>query len=63
MHRNTNEYHLREIFSNYGVVKHCSITKKTFPGGQPNTGFVVMSSEEEASLAIDYLDGSQIDGI
>lgn len=59
--RNTNESHLREIFSNYGVVKRVKIVRRDRTAISQGIGFIEMN-EEDADKAIDYLDGSQIDG-
>ena len=59
---NTNWNHLREIFGNYGVVKRVKIQRRDSTMISQGIGFVEMSSQEEANLAMDYLDGSQIDG-
>lgn len=62
MNRNTTEDHLREIFGNYGVVKKVKINKRDNTALSQGIGFVEMNTQEEADLAIDHLDGSQIDG-
>ena len=60
--RNTNEEHLKEIFGNYGVVKRAKINRRDNTAISQGIGFVEMNTEEEGALAIDHLDGSQIDG-
>ena len=60
---NTREEHLREIFSNYGVVKRVKLNVRDRTAISQGIAFVEMASNEEAMDAIDHLDGSQIDGM
>lgn len=59
---NTREEHLREIFSNYGVVKRVKLNVRDNTAISQGIAIVEMASNEEALDAIDHLDGSQIDG-
>ena len=60
--RNTKEGHLREIFGNYGVVKRVKVERRDGTAISQGIGFVELGCEEDANRAIEYLDGSQIDG-
>ncbi|KAK8803905.1 hypothetical protein WA588_005795, partial [Blastocystis sp. NMH] len=63
MTTNTKEGHLREIFGNYGVVKRVKVERRDGTAISQGIGFVELGCEEDANRAIEYLDGSQIDGV
>lgn len=62
MRRNTNEAHLREIFRNYGIVKRVRVNRRDGTAISQGIGYVEMSTKEEATTALEYMDGAQIDG-
>ncbi|KAK8825752.1 hypothetical protein WA577_000922, partial [Blastocystis sp. JDR] len=59
---NTNEAHLREIFRNYGIVKRVRVNRRDGTAISQGIGYVEMSTKEEATTALEYMDGAQIDG-
>ncbi|OAO11840.1 hypothetical protein AV274_6453 [Blastocystis sp. ATCC 50177/Nand II] len=60
---NTNEAHLREIFRNYGIVKRVRVNRRDGTAISQGIGYVEMSTKEEATTALEYMDGAQIDGV
>ena len=53
---------MREIFGNYGVVKRVKVERRDGTAISQGIGFVELGCEEDANRAMEYLDGSQIDG-
>jgi RNA recognition motif-containing protein len=53
---------LKSLFSRYGKIKHIKIIVEPTTNQSRGMAFVEMSSVEEASLAIEGLDGEVIDG-
>jgi len=58
----TTEDALRELFSQFGTVETVTIIKDKFTNRPKGFGFVEMSSDEEATAAIDGLNGKEVDG-
>jgi cold-inducible RNA-binding protein len=53
---------LRELFSQYGEVRQCIIVADRGTGRSRGFGFVEMSSDDEATIAISELDGYVLGG-
>lgn len=60
--RDTTEMGLRALFGLQGTVAEAKIVVDRETGGARGFGFVEMSSDHEASQAIDELDGCHVDG-
>ncbi len=58
----TNEDALRSFFSNFGTVESAKIIFDRDTGSSKGFGFVEMSSDEEASAAIDGTNGQELEG-
>ena len=58
----TNEDSLRAAFAQAGTVTSVAIIKDRFSGQSKGFGFVEMASDEEATKAIELLDGKELDG-
>lgn len=60
--RNVTEEHVREIFSHYGKLVACNLAVD--PRVQLPKGYAVVeyASNEDATRAMDYMDGAQLDG-
>ena len=56
------EDQMREVFAKHGEVKDVVIIKDKMTQRSKGFGFVEMSSDQEASNAIDQLNGKNIDG-
>ena len=59
---NTTEGDLQRLFEAAGRVMSCSIIMDKFTNKSRGFGFVEMSSQEEATKAINELNGKEIDG-
>lgn len=57
----TNEV-LNQMFSEFGVVKSAEVIMDNFSGRSKGFGFVEMENDQEAALAIEKLDGKEVDG-
>lgn len=55
------EEQLKNLFSQFGTVETVKIVKDGFDGRSKGFGFVEMSSEEEASLAAENLNGTEFE--
>ena len=53
---------MREIFRNYGIVKRVKVNRRDGTAISQGIGYVEMSTKEEATTALEYMDGAQIDG-
>ena len=53
---------LRETFSQYGTVQSATVIKDKISGRSKGFGFVEMSTDEEATAAIDKLNRSPFEG-
>ena len=53
---------VREVFEQFGTVKHVTIVTDRETGRSRGFGFVEMSSDEEARAAIDGLSGVELAG-
>ena len=62
MSYNTSEDELRTLFSEVGTVTDLVIIMDKFSGRPKGFGFITMSSEEEASAAIEKYDGKEVGG-
>ncbi len=58
----TTESDLRAIFEDFGQVDSVSIIKDRDSGRSRGFGFVEMSNESEAQMAIESLNGADLDG-
>jgi len=58
----TTEDSLKNFFSEAGNVESATIIKDNISGRSKGFGFVEMSSEEEATKAIEILKGKELDG-
>lgn len=54
--------HVKEIFSNFGHVKHVEIAIDKTVNLPRGFAYVEYESREDAEKALDYMDGGQIDG-
>jgi cold-inducible RNA-binding protein len=59
---NTSNEDLQELFGQAGTVETVNIVEDRDTGRSRGFGFVEMSSKEEASTAIEQLNGKEIDG-
>jgi len=50
---------LKEVFGKFGAVESATVITDKFSGRSKGFGFVEMSSDEEATKAIDELNGSE----
>jgi RNA recognition motif-containing protein len=57
-----NEDDLKLLFSPYGEVVSCTITRDKFDGASKGVGFIEMSNGNEAMEAIAMLDGKLVKG-
>ena len=62
LHYNVNEEELKEIFKEYGEVMSVTIITDKYTGRSKGFGFIEMLNDEEASKAIDNLNGTEIHG-
>ena len=53
---------LREIFGEFGTVEEAIVLTDKFSGRSKGFGFVTMSSDEEATAAVDGLNQKDVDG-
>ncbi len=60
--KSTNEDAVRRLFAVYGTVNSVNLLKDKDSGELRGFGFVEMSSEAEASEAIDLINGVELDG-
>lgn len=58
----TSEMQLEEAFSQYGTVLEATLMMDRMTGRPRGFGFVTMASEEEASAAVEGLNGASVDG-
>ena len=56
------EYDLKEIFEEYGQVSSAKIITDKFTGRSKGFGFIEMANSEEASKAIEELNGGELEG-
>ena len=54
--------HVKEIFSNFGNVKHVEIAIDKTVNLPRGFAYVEYENREDAEKAVDYMDGGQIDG-
>lgn len=59
---NTTDESLREAFSQSGTVESATVITDRMSGRSKGFGFVEMSTDEEASAAIETLNGKELDG-
>ena len=62
LHYNVNEEELKEIFKEYGEVMSVIIITDKYTGRSKGFGFIEMLNDEEATKAIDNLNGTEIRG-
>ncbi len=62
LHYNVNEEELKEIFKEYGEVMSVVIITDKYTGRSKGFGFIEMLNDEEATKAIDNLNGTEIRG-
>jgi cold-inducible RNA-binding protein len=58
----TNSQQLQELFAQAGTVESASVVEDRETGRSRGFGFVEMSSEDEASSAIQQFNGRELDG-
>jgi len=58
----TSQDAVREVFEEYGTVKHVTIVTDRETGRSRGFGFVEMSSDQEARAAIEGLNGTELAG-
>jgi cold-inducible RNA-binding protein len=58
----TTDQSLSEAFASAGTIVSAIVIKDKFSGQSKGFGFVEMSSDEEASKAIEMFDGKELDG-
>lgn len=58
----TTDSELSELFSQAGTVSSASVISDKFSGRSKGFGFVEMSTDEEATKAIEMLNGHEMDG-
>ena len=56
------EDRLEELFTEHGTVESARVITDKFTGRSRGFGFVEMSSQEEAQVAIDKLNGTDLEG-
>ena len=56
------EDRLEELFAEHGAVESARVITDKFTGRSRGFGFVEMSSQEEAQMAIDKLNGTDLEG-
>lgn len=56
------EHQLQEIFSPHGTVESAKVITDRMTGRSRGFGFVEMSSDSEAQVAIEALNGTQLEG-
>jgi RNA recognition motif-containing protein len=56
------EDQLKNLFTQFGTVDSVKIVKDTFDGRSKGFGFVEMSTDEEATLASENLNGTEFEG-
>ncbi len=59
---NTTDDGLREAFAQAGTVQSATVITDKFSGRSKGFGFVEMSSDEEATKAIEMFNGKELDG-
>ncbi|MCB9062183.1 MAG: RNA-binding protein [Halobacteriovoraceae bacterium] len=59
---NLQEQSLKDVFAEFGEVRSAKIIMDRDSGNSKGFGFVEMGSNDEAQLAIDNLDGKEVDG-
>ena len=59
---NLQENELEQLFSEYGEVSSVKIIKDKYTGKAKGFGFVEMPSDEEATNAIEELNGTEVSG-
>ena len=60
--RSTSDDALREAFAAFGQVSSAAVIKDKFSGESRGFGFVEMPSKEEATKAMEELNGKELDG-
>lgn len=58
----TTDAELKELFGQAGTVESASVIMDKFSGKSKGFGFVEMSSDDEASKAIEMFNGYEMDG-
>ena len=58
----TQEDTLRQLFTEHGTVTSVNVITDRYTGMSKGFGFVEMSGDEEASAAINALNGREVDG-
>lgn len=58
----TTDAELKELFGQAGTVESASVIMDKFSGKSKGFGFVEMSSDDEASKAIEMFNGYELDG-
>lgn len=53
---------LKELFASVGTVVEAKIITDKFSGRSKGFGFVTMETEEEATAAVEQLNGKELDG-
>ena len=56
------EYDLKEIFEEYGEVSSAKIITDKFTGRSKGFGFIEMADSEQATKAIEELNGGELEG-
>ena len=59
---NTNDAALKDLFTEAGTVESATIIMDRATGRSKGFGFVEMTSDEEATKAIELFDGKEFDG-
>jgi RNA recognition motif-containing protein len=62
LHYRLNDEDLQQIFSEFGQVTSAKIIKDHESGRSRGFGFVEMPNEEEGALAMERLNGSEVEG-
>lgn len=57
-----NDDRLKEVFEAFGAVNSAKVISDKFSGRSKGFGFVEMENDAEAKVAIEQLDGAEIDG-
>lgn len=57
-----NDDQLKEVFEAFGAVNSAKVISDKFSGRSKGFGFVEMENDAEAKVAIEQLDGAEIDG-
>jgi len=62
LHYETTEQDLRACFERYGQVRTCAIIKDRETKTSKGFGFVEMDDDKQAQMAIETLNGAELDG-